>query len=118
MQIKITGHNVVVSPKSNSEATELLNKLTSRFENLTSLAVILKKDIRTHTAEINTTFEGVDIAVTGSGKDMFSSIRDAKTKLIRSLDTKKGQILSARKKSPKTDADSLPSILIQEMNIA
>lgn len=117
MQIKISGHHVDISQTLNVKIKAALSILSERFDTLTSLSVSIKKDGRLHKVEITTSFEGRDITTKGIDEDMFSSIRSAKTKLIKSLESKKGQIKSARKRTT-SSTQSLPAEIIQEMDLA
>lgn len=74
MQIHITGHGVQVTPALRSYATEKLERLKNRGDNITSINMVLDVEKVQQIAKATIHLAGAEIHASSDAADMYSAI--------------------------------------------
>jgi putative sigma-54 modulation protein len=74
MQINITGHNVEVTPALRTYATEKLERLKKRGDNITNINVIFDVEKVQQIAKATLHVSGADIHAKSESADLYSAI--------------------------------------------
>lgn len=74
MQIQISGHQVEVTPALRSYVESKLDRISRRFDNLTSLTVVLSVEKLLHRAEGTLAAAGAVLHADATEADMYASI--------------------------------------------
>lgn len=74
MQIQISGHQVEVTPALRSYVESKLDRITRRFDHLTSLTVVLSVEKLLHRAEATLAATGAVLHADATEADMYAAI--------------------------------------------
>ncbi len=100
MNLKITGHHLVVTPAMHSYFIEKMEKIKRHFDHVIDASVILSVEKLIQKAEITLHVRGKDIHVEATNENLYAAI-DA---LIDKLDR---QVLRHKDKSKSHDRESM-----------
>ena len=100
MQLNLSGHHVDITDNIKEHVKNKMNKIASHYPGIISMAVILGHEKNNHTAEINTTYEGVSISATATEENLYSAIAAAGKKLNASLEHRKGVLKAKQHAKP------------------
>lgn len=100
MQINLSGHHVEITEGIKDHIKAKLNKIASHYPSLIAMTVILGNERNVNTVEINTTYEGASISVTGSDDNLFAAIAITGKKLDSALSHRKGVLKANQHNKP------------------
>lgn len=100
MQINLSGHHVEITEAIKDHIKSKLNKIASHYPSLISMTVILGHERNTNSAEINTSYEGAQLSVTGTDQNLYSAIAAAGKKLDAALSHRKGVLKANQHNKP------------------
>jgi putative sigma-54 modulation protein len=100
MQINLSGHHVEITEAIKSHIKAKLNKIAGHYPSLISMTVILGHERNSHTAEINTSYEGVQISATGSEENLYAAIASTCKKIDAALSHRKGALKANQHNKP------------------
>lgn len=85
MQFNISGHHVEITPAIRKHAQDKLSKITTHFNQIISIDMMLEVDKNIQKAEATVHISGTDIFATASSHDMYHSISLLSKKLQAQL---------------------------------
>lgn len=85
MQINFTGRHVEITPAIKSYATEKLQRLEKRMQNITKINVILAVENLEHIAEATVHVAKHEIYAEAKSSDMYSTLDDLVDKLVTQI---------------------------------
>jgi putative sigma-54 modulation protein len=90
MKINISGHHVKVTEAIKKAIENKFAKIAKHFPDLMIINSIITVDSHQQKLEVTTNYEGSDITVTASGKELYAAIASAAKKLQVALARRKG----------------------------
>ena len=91
-QINITGHHIEVTEAMTSAVQAKLEKLLTRYSDITSVNVYLSVEKHEQTAEAVVHFLGQDLVAKAKSDDMYTAVADLKPKLDVLLQKRKATV--------------------------
>ncbi len=85
MQINVTGHHVDMTPALNDYVKAKLGRLERRFDNVTSVKVVLTVEKLLHKAEATIRVSGGELYADAAHADMYAAIDALGDKLDRQI---------------------------------
>jgi putative sigma-54 modulation protein len=96
MNIHFTGRNIEVTPALKTFATEKLEKLQRRFDQISTIHVIFYLDHREHVTEATVHINGADIHALARSEDMYHAIEELANKLLTQVTKHKEKLTDHR----------------------
>ena len=101
MNINITGHHIDITAAIRDYVQSKLDRVISRYDNVTSTHVILSVDKLQQKAEVTLHVRGKDIYADSSEADLYAAIDNLVDKLDRQMVKHKEKISNHASDSPK-----------------
>lgn len=85
MNLQISGHHLEITPAIRDYVTSKLERVTSHFDNVIDVSVILSVDKLKQLAEVTVHLSGKDIHVESAESDLYAAIDSLADKLDRQI---------------------------------
>jgi putative sigma-54 modulation protein len=95
MKINISGHHVEITEGIQQSIEDKFKKVAKHYPSLTSISAIITVEPHQQKLEVSTHYEGNEISVTASGKELYAAIASAAKKMEAALAHRKG-VLAAK----------------------
>ncbi len=96
MNLNLTGHHLQITPAIREYFTQKLGKITSHFDHVIDVNVIMSVEKLQHKVEATVHLSGKDIFCETQGEDMYVAIDQLVQKLDRAVLKHKGKHLAHR----------------------
>ena len=101
MNLQISGHHLEVTPAIRDYVTGKLERVTSHFDNVIGVNVILSVEKLKQKAEVTVHLPGKDIFVEETGEDLYAAVDSLVDKLDRQVVRHKDRIKNHHHEAPK-----------------
>jgi putative sigma-54 modulation protein len=95
MKINISGHHVEITEGIKQSIESKFKKIAKHYPSLMSISSIITVEPHQQKLEVSTHYEGSEISVKASGKELYAAIASAAKKLQAALAHRKG-VLAAK----------------------
>lgn len=107
MNLHLTGHHLKITPAIRSHVESKLSKLTSHFDHVIDVHVIMTIEKLMHKVEATVHLAGKDLFCESSSEDMYTAIDELAHKLDRAIIKHKEKTLTHRHDSVSLKSESI-----------
>ena len=107
MNLHLTGHHLKITPAIRSHVESKLSKLTSHFDHVIDVHVMMTIEKLMHKVEATVHLAGKDLFCESSSEDMYAAIDELAHKLDRAIIKHKEKTLTHRHDSVSLKSESI-----------